>query len=790
VIFFEHHSDPPTPGLRRDPAEARRAAAGPAALAADMLRLTFLLAISTPLFLTTTASAQDFSNCSVAQGISTERRGEGHSLIYGSPDIPVQLDCKDMQFMANFVERFADKDLVVAQGNVVFDSGGTRISADRMEFNMKSRTGTFYNAWGTTSMGDRGDRSMFGTQEPDAYFWGAEIHKLGPKKYRLVRGNFTTCVQPAPRWDVGAGSITINLDDYALFTNSVFRVKHVPVMYLPVFYYPIQEDDRATGFLMPIYGASTLQGQKLTNQFFWAIGRSHDATIFHDWFSKTGQGIGGEYRYVLAPGSQGNSTVSFVNEHETKYPQTNQTIPARRSYAVRGDLVQRLPLRLRARGNVDFFSSITTQQRYQQDLFRSTSRTRRFGGNVTGSWGSYIFSATADRNDTFYDQDFVTSGNLPRVIVSRSERPIPGTPLYFGVNGEYVTLLRSVTRDDVKVPNQDQGLTRLDIQPVLRIPFTRWPFLTANSVVAWRGTYWTESLVDNVQVPDALGRQYFDFQTRITGPVFNRIWNTPGNGYAQKFKHVVEPTLTIQRVTAIDSFDRTVKLEGTDYERGNVTRYTYGISNRLYAKKDISREIVRVAISQTYYTDANSALYDRQYQSSFSSLKPTHLSPVALQVRTSPTDTVQADFRTEWDLNAHALRTLAAAGTFRHSDWLSASGGWSQRRFIKDLPGFNDPARADHYLNAAVNLRGARNQIGGSYAFNYDLRRNTFLQQRYNAYYNAQCCGIGIEYQTFNFQGIASTIGVPQDRRFNLSFTLAGIGTFSNLFGAFGGQDR
>jgi len=29
---------------------------------------------------------------------------------------------------------------------------------------------------------------------------------------------------------------------------------------------------------------------------------------------------------------------------------------------------------------------------------------------------------------------------------------------------------------------------------------------------------------------------------------------------------------------------------------------------------------------------------------------------------------------------------------------------------------------------------------------------------------------------------------VPKDHRFNLSFTLAGIGTFSDLFGAFGGQ--
>ena len=756
-----------------------------------MSRCTLPIAVLALLSLTFTANAQDLSKCSVAQGARSENRGEGHTLIYGSRDMPVQLDCRDTQFMATFVEVLSDKNLLLAQGDVVFDSSGTRISADRMEFNTKTRTGTFYNASGTASMAGRGEPSVFGTQPPDAFFWGDEIHKVGPKKYRLVNGNFTTCVQPTPRWDIGSGSITINLDDYALLRNSVFRVKGVPVMYLPLFYYPIQEDDRATGFLIPTYGASTIKGQTISNAFFWAIGRSHDATIFHDWFSKAGQGVGGEYRYVLAPGSQGDSRFSFVDERATTYTRpdgSKQDVPAVRSYSISGGGVQRLPLRLRARGSVDFFSSIRTQQRLQQDIYRATNRTRRFGGNVAGNWGSYNFSATTDRTDTFYDEDFVTAGNLPRVSLTRSERPILGAPIYFGISSEYVTLLRSTTRSGIKA--QDQGLSRLDLLPVVRVPFTRWPFLTANSVVAFRTTWWTESVVGGAQVPDAIGRQYFDFQTRITGPVFNRIWNTPGNGYAEKFKHVIEPTLSIQRVTAIDEFDRIVKLEGSDFERGNLTRYTYALSNRLYAKKDNSREVVSATISQTYYTDANSALYDRQYQSSFTSTKPTHFSPVALGVRASPTDGIQAEFRTEWDPTAHALRTLAAAGTFNHSYWLSASGGWSQRRFIKDLPGFNDPLRADHYLNASVNLRGYGNRIGGQYAFNYDLLRDTFMQQRFNAYYNAQCCGIGVEYQNFNYRGALVGIGVPQDRRFNLSFTLAGIGTFSNLFGAFGGQNR
>ena len=755
-----------------------------------MLRFTRLVVFCSPFLLAAIVSAQDFSNCNVQKGLTSDSRGEAHTVIYGSPDIPVELDCKDMQFMANFVEIFRDKNLVIAQGAVVFDVPGTHISADRMEFDLKTRTGTFYNAWGTASMGGRVDQSMFGTQEPDAFFSGEEIHKLGPKKYKIVRGSFSTCVQPTPRWDIGAGSITINLDDHALLTNSIFRVKGVPVMYLPLFYYPIQEDDRATGFLIPTYGGSTVRGQTISNAFFWAIGRSHDATIFHDWFSKTGQGVGGEYRYILSPGSQGNSRVSFVNERETKYRDPSgieRQTPAGRNYSVAADAAQRLPFGLRARGDANFYSSITTQQRYQQDLLRMTNRTRRFGGNVSGNWGSYVFGATAERNDVFYGENFQTAGSLPRLNISRSERPIGGTPLYFGVSGEYVTLLRSTTRDGVKDPADDHGLTRLEVQPVLRIPFRPWPFLSANSSVAWRGTYWSESIVDKKQVGDPLRRQYFDLQTRITGPVLNRIWNTPGGGYAEKFKHVIEPSLTIQRVTAFDTFDRTVLLESSDFELGNVTRFTYAVTNRLYAKKAVSREILALNVSQTYYTDTRSALVDWQYQTGFTSQKPTHFSPVALSLRSSPTDTIQSEFRTEWDTTYHTLRRLAASGTFRHHDWLSASTEWSLQRFIEGLTGFEE-FRADHYINASANLRGARNRIGGTYSFNYNLRHKQFVHQRYIGYYNAQCCGFGVEYQTVNFQNAASFIGVPQDRRFNLSFTLAGIGTFSNLFGAFGGQ--
>ncbi len=120
----------------------------------------------------------------------------------------VRVDCDGMQFFAERMQVFHDRGRVVASGNVLFISGGHRISADRMDFDTKTRTGSFFDAHGVVSLGERADRSLFGTQEPDATFWGKEVQKLGPEKYRIIDGGFTTCAQPTPRWDVASGSVT------------------------------------------------------------------------------------------------------------------------------------------------------------------------------------------------------------------------------------------------------------------------------------------------------------------------------------------------------------------------------------------------------------------------------------------------------------------------------------------------------------------------------------------------------------------------------------------------------
>ena len=197
------------------------------------------------------------------------------------------------------------------------------------------------------------------------------------------------------------------------------------------------DEDRATGFLIPTYGNSTIKGHSLHDAFFWAIDRSQDATFYHDWFSKTGQGYGSEYRYNLGGGSDGSIRTYLLNQKKRSIrwqaSRSRASLPAGRSYEIRGGANQLLPGNLQARARVDYFSSIQSMQTTNTNIYDSSRNQRSIGGNVVGAWGSLLAErdlgpfrmlspyGTADQNASSL------SGTWPRLTLSRNERPILGS---------------------------------------------------------------------------------------------------------------------------------------------------------------------------------------------------------------------------------------------------------------------------------------------------------------------------------------------------------------------------
>jgi LPS-assembly protein len=698
-----------------------------------------------------------------------------------------------VKFFADEAELDLETRVVTAQGNVVLTNAEGRISAERVEFNTRTQTGTFHQASGIISLGQKAERVQFGNQDPDVYFYGETVAKIGERKYRITRGGFTTCVQPTPRWELTAGTVTLNLQDYAVLTNTVLRVKGVPVFYFPFAYYPIDESQRSTGILMPTYGTTSLRGQSISNAFFWAVNRSHDATFFHDWFTRTGQGYGAEYRYVTNPQSSGDFRIYQFEQKAAEFQQGSVTtsLPENKSFEVRATATQTIATGVRARARVDYFSDVVTQQLYHQNLYDASRRSRVVQGSLTGAWGRYNAGVAYDQSEIFSDEhrSFVY-GSTPRINAGIAPTRLFGTPAYASVTGEYANQPYRGEVDGVPVASDDRGLTRLEVAPLLRVPFSRWTFLTLNTTAAYRLTRYSESLnAQGIQVPEPFTRSYFDVRADVVGPVFTKIWDAAAESRAERYKHVIEPGFNYQQVTPIENYTRTPILSNyTDFVIGGAGRITYGLTNRLLRRERPregapagAREFLSIALQQTYYSENEASRFDSTYASSTTSRKPVDLSPVALTVRYSPTYSTTAQMRMEHDVSGGGLQSLSASGNVS-AGGQSVTASLSRRRFDRS-------SDANTYLSAGGSTSLVQGRVTGTYALSWDISRSYIVSQTLSAVYFAQCCGFGVEFQKFNFPDqISSSYPIPNDQRLNFSFTLAGLGTFSNFFGAFGGN--
>jgi LPS-assembly protein len=741
----------------------------------------------------------------------------------------VEIECGDTKIYADDVKWTTEKNHAIATGSVVVAQGNNRIAAERADFNTDTGLGIFYNASGVAFVQPPKQAPRPGAgiavpqvpgQENVVYFFGDTVEKLGPKKYKIKKGGFTTCVQPTPRWDLHADTVVLNVDHYTFLKSAVLTVKGVPMFYLPVMYYPTKKGDRATGFLLPTYGSSTYRGQAIHNAFFWAIDRSQDATLLYDWFSTTGQGVGSEYRYNFGGGSDGNIRAYLDDKHESSYVLSDGTVnpsPASREYTIIGAANQTLPGNLRARANVNYFSSVLTNQLTNTNFASTVNSQRTFGGNIVGAFNGYTLNATFNHSENFYDvNNSVVQGRLPQINVARNERPLLGSPVYFSATSEYVGLLGESRALDANSQPLDvkKTLSRVDVQPQIRYPFKKWQWFTVNSVVSVRDTFYTRSQDPNTADPltgspalvdQSLNRRYFTLQSQILGPLFNRIWDTPDNGYAEKFKHSVEPFLNVTRTSAIDNYPQIVVFDGTDTIRGG-TQYAYGLNNRFYAKQRaapgqtaLSREILDVQLSQTYYTNQAAAQFDTSYVSSLNSALQSNFSPIALNVRAMPTNDINATVRAEFDSRYHNMTTLSINGAYSWTGRLQTTAGWTKTSSptiqadgtpligSNGLPVF---AQTSQSLTASTTAHTRDNHLGFVYSLNYDFVYSYTQQQRISAFYNAQCCGIAVEYQAYNFPNLPSSFPIPADHRFFLSFTLAGLGNFSPFNGALSGVPR
>ena len=183
----------------------------------------------------------------------------------------------------------SDTGQATADGHVVLDGGPNdeHIEATHGTYNVRAETGRFENVVGTTGIRFRGTRITLTTPNPFS-FTGKVVEKTSPERYLVFDGTITTCELPHPKWEFSARKVVVEVGGNAKIYRSMFKVRGIPVLYLPYATHPIQPAPRQTGFLLPNIGRSSRKGYIVGESVFWAINRTMDANLGAEYYSMRG----------------------------------------------------------------------------------------------------------------------------------------------------------------------------------------------------------------------------------------------------------------------------------------------------------------------------------------------------------------------------------------------------------------------------------------------------------------------------------------------------------------------
>jgi len=147
-------------------------------------------------------------------------------------------------------------------------------------------------------------------------FGGREVRKFPGARYTLTEGYYTTCRTEeghAADWSLGGREVDVEVGGYGVLRHGTFRVKDIPIVYLPYIAFPAH-DDRQSGLLLPQFGASDKRGFIVQQPFFWAIDKHQDLTLTGAVETSARIGINADYRYRPRSDVAGEIEAAYYNE--------------------------------------------------------------------------------------------------------------------------------------------------------------------------------------------------------------------------------------------------------------------------------------------------------------------------------------------------------------------------------------------------------------------------------------------------------------------------------------------
>ncbi len=710
----------------------------------------------------------------------------------------VEIEFRDLLVRGDELVYDTDSGIITSTARFSVDDGARdeHLEASHGEYNVRTQDGRFYDVIGTAGIRFRGKNVTLASDDPFS-FTGKMVEKVGANRYVITDGTVTSCNLPTPKWTFNAHRIVVNMAGSASIYNSTFRLRKIPIFYLPFVAHPVSKLGRETGFLLPTFGQSSRKGTIIGDSFYWAINRSYDATLGAEYFSSRGWAQHGEFRARPSDKSSIDATYFGVLDRGFGPQKIDQG-----GEDAKLNAETLLPHDVRGVASIEYLSSFVFRQAFTESFTQAVNSEVKSLAFLTKSYRGFFLNALAGRYQNFQSTtkgDVITILQLPSVQLDSVDQQVGRTPLYWSFNGA----LEGVSRRE---PNfQTNALVgRFDLTPDLALPifFHGWTVLPE---MALHNTYYTQRksaiVTANLPLDEELNRRAIEAAFEVRPPTLGRIFERPVFGRA--VKHTIESYLKYRIVNGVSGFQNIIRFDQRDI-LSDTNEIEYGFINRLFLKKpkpkadcsvrpdvpcdNTAHEFITWQVAQKYFFDPTfgSALVNGKRDvfttsaefTGFAFLtEPHRFSPIVSRLRVLASANTDISWQLDYDPNETRINASTVFLNYHLGDYFAGAS-----HVFFHAPGeifVSNPIPAPDLFNQFRIIGGfggpAKRGVSAAASIGFDADQKFLQYGSLQTSYNWDCCGVSMEYRRF-------ALGtVRNENQFRFALTLSNIGTFGNL---------
>ncbi len=668
-----------------------------------------------------------------------------------------------------------------ARGNVVLTIGNDMLSGSYLEIDLNRQVGFVENAY------------LF-LEENNFHITGDKIEKTGENTYRVDTATLTSCDGEKPDWKITGKDVQIKSDGSGTAKHATLRVKNVPVLYSPYFYYPATSD-RQSGFLAPEFADSERKGKEYRQPFFWAISDSSDATLYADYMTERGLKLGAEYRYIISEHSKGTIMLDGLHDQKVddgtgdssdKYGYEDDPVDVLRTnenrFWLRASHHQQLPYEISAKLDLDIVKDQDYLREFREGYkgyddtetyflkefnrqlndYNDPLRTNRL--NLNRIWPKFSFNFEPRWNDdTRRDSNTSeTLQRLPFIGFDGEKQKILSSPVYFELESQYNYFWR------------DEGPRgqRVDLHPRFYLPFRAGDYLTVEPSAGLRETAYRldkENFGDEYDNHQWPHRELFDTRLDVFTEV-SKVFDLQGQT-VEKIQHTIRPQITHEFIpdsnqSGLPRFDPIDQIDKTN-------QITYSLTNTLTSKSKAANKKLSVTKSAGERNGSDQKPVDYHYQDFFRfkvgqsydfEKSKKEFSPIAAKLNITPGKYLAIDADASWSVYdteflSHNVQTTLFDN---RGDRLYVS-----YRYSKESEEIDNSQKIQSIFGKLTLQLTDRLSLLAEHQQN--IEKNLRIRTAAGFSYQAQCWSIDFKYTD-----------EPNDRIFSFKVNLFGLGGVGN----------